>query len=253
MARLHYFPTPYPGESMYSVMSRYHQRSYNRNKKESTAQLLPSGSMTPHLYIISPVHRKDINTWFPDNPGNEILYLHWRDEHSAFPLLCHLFDDSERFEKGKPQYSEVQIRRTLSWGVYHRLGNRNTSSEMKYCPHCAAEEFHRYGECYWHVLHQISGMYICPIHKTLYAKTQISIDNIRFAFYPLSEVIDPSRDNLVCLPKNLPSTVDMYDYSQSVYWMLKNPKTINKEPLFDKEEYYRKKHIIANVLVLRLQ
>lgn len=38
---------------------------------------------------------------------------------------------------------------------------------LKYCPLCAEEDRHTYGETYWHRTHQIRNMRICPKHKCL--------------------------------------------------------------------------------------
>jgi hypothetical protein len=38
---------------------------------------------------------------------------------------------------------------------------------FRYCPQCVEEDRALYGECYWHRLHQINGVLVCPKHHLL--------------------------------------------------------------------------------------
>src|SRR4030095_7232407 len=35
---------------------------------------------------------------------------------------------------------------------------------LRYCPACVAEDRWQYGEAYWHRLHQVPGVIVCPHH-----------------------------------------------------------------------------------------
>jgi hypothetical protein len=52
-----------------------------------------------------------------------------------------------------------------------RIGNTassiKTPERLRFCPVCADEDRKRVGEPYWHRVHQISGVVICPIHAVL--------------------------------------------------------------------------------------
>jgi hypothetical protein len=46
---------------------------------------------------------------------------------------------------------------------------------LRFCPQCAAEERERLGEAYWHHLHQLSGLEICPEHEVWLEKSRVAI------------------------------------------------------------------------------
>jgi len=68
-------------------------------------------------------------------------------------------------------------------------GHRNNLEENPYtvdrrwklCPQCAKEERKRLGFAYWHVSHQLLGVIICPVHRTVL----LSHDDLRYLNFTL--------------------------------------------------------------------
>jgi hypothetical protein len=52
--------------------------------------------------------------------------------------------------------------------IYNKIGLMASSITLnkfiKFCPDCMKEDLVRYGEIYWHRIHQVSGVFICPKH-----------------------------------------------------------------------------------------
>jgi hypothetical protein len=46
---------------------------------------------------------------------------------------------------------------------------------MRFCPSCAAAERAQTGEAYWHRLHQVSGVSVCPIHSVFLRASNIEM------------------------------------------------------------------------------
>jgi hypothetical protein len=46
-------------------------------------------------------------------------------------------------------------------------GTKAGMRSCRYCPECAKEDRMRYGEAYWHRIHQLPGLPVCPTHNTL--------------------------------------------------------------------------------------
>ena len=42
-----------------------------------------------------------------------------------------------------------------------------------YCPECAKADRHKYGETYWHMIPQLPGVYVCPIHAVPLEETPL--------------------------------------------------------------------------------
>ena len=50
---------------------------------------------------------------------------------------------------------------------------------LRYCPQCFDEDIATYGEPYWHRLHQIPGIAVCPRHDCWLADTEITLTGHR--------------------------------------------------------------------------
>lgn len=50
---------------------------------------------------------------------------------------------------------------------------------LRYCPQCFDEDIATYGEPYWHRLHQIPGIAVCPRHGCWLADTEITLTGHR--------------------------------------------------------------------------
>lgn len=46
---------------------------------------------------------------------------------------------------------------------------------LRYCPACAQEDRRRYGERYWHRVHQLPGVYLCSDHGTFLENTKLDL------------------------------------------------------------------------------
>ena len=46
-----------------------------------------------------------------------------------------------------------------------RLYRYTKHDKLRYCPLCRQEDIEKYGEPYWHTVHQIELMPLCPIHR----------------------------------------------------------------------------------------
>src|SRR5205085_11862301 len=57
-----------------------------------------------------------------------------------------------------PGANRIHARLGIIAGRYRRL------ERLRFCPSCVIEDRDKYGETYWHRLHQISGVEICPRH-----------------------------------------------------------------------------------------
>jgi hypothetical protein len=83
------------------------------------------------------------------------------DDHTLFPLLAAFRSKQERERiRGKMKYGG-------SPHLYSGLMATGCpfSSWLQFCPLCAAEDRSSIGETYWHRIHQVPGVTVCPFHK----------------------------------------------------------------------------------------
>lgn len=233
MSRLLFFPTPYPGESMYSIMARIHQRSGNSKSIHTREKLLNSPGVSIYQYIISPVHREYVEEWFPENTDAASIWEDLRSLHSAAPLEFLCSNWAARSELGPAFPHETVACKRKRWPA--ALCNNlkpNRWEKLKYCPLCGAQQISSYGECYWEVLPQIDHVHYCPIHEVPYLESETTTWDANKNFIPLSEVIAPSKDTAVLLKKREYRDMEL-QYSKNILWLLENG-ALFKNVLFDK-------------------
>ena len=183
--KLPFFPRPYPGESLYSILCRYHVRSGNVSAHRTIRQLFGSYDSLLSTLLLPP--RLDrLKCWVTsgDDISAEVLLR----EHTAFSL-CKLrsFSEYQLIFSGA-DHNSVFTRR-LRKGTFRQALIQHPSHELRYCPCCAAEQKKIYGESYWQILPQLDGVEICPIHHVRIVSSSIQISRIQHMFLPADTVL----------------------------------------------------------------
>jgi len=155
---LGHFPTPRPDELLYSICARYSElmRFPNNNtaayrlfgKRTSVAVDMPSG--IDHL-----IHE------MPEGCGYtaEIVIKDQTLEPLFAPFL-----PADRLSS-----VTEDLRGFGSNHVYSRLGINARELKrpkwLRFCPSCVRDDRRQYSEAYWHRIHQIQGVEVCPYHE----------------------------------------------------------------------------------------
>lgn len=165
-----FFPTPYPDELWYSVICRYHIHSGNPCVKHTLQQLYGAHYYSASLMLCGPVQH--ILAQLPDKllSAKQIIL-----EHTLYPYYARFFPASRK----RAAYGYVQSgdpRAVLRLGIYQ---SGITHQVMRYCPACFAEDIALYGEPYWHRLHQLPDMQICPKHQSWLVDTDVLNESSR--------------------------------------------------------------------------
>src|SRR5260370_16965672 len=50
---------------------------------------------------------------------------------------------------------------------------------LRFCSRCVEEDRRRFGECYWHRIHQVPGVEICPLHKVWVRNSAVRMQNVQ--------------------------------------------------------------------------
>ena len=173
--KLLFFPTPYPDEILYSVLCRYHLRCGNPSAPQTNIELwgkrygktlfLPDG--------IAHFTRK-----IPESSG--ITAEQIISENTILPWL-------------KPFMSDVRGKQLIdaltngSRKIYNMTGfarsNAFSIPYLRYCPQCADEDMEKYAETYWHRVHQLPDIIVCPKHQTVLIDSQYRTNELKHGFY----------------------------------------------------------------------
>jgi len=62
---------------------------------------------------------------------------------------------------------------------------------FRYCPACAVLDREKFGEAYWHRIHQITGINVCAIHGCLLLKTTVRLHNFNKRVLIAAEEVVP--------------------------------------------------------------
>lgn len=163
---MNFFPTPYADEILYSTLARYCIRSGNVREIHNFEDLFGTRNCIASLEL--PTHLDALINNMPVGAKYTAEYLIYK--HTLFPFVA-AFIPEERTKK------IIQTMRNGEGAIsYNRTGllSITLNRYFRFCPQCFREDVEIYGEPYWHRLHQVTGVYICPKHKTpLYNSTQL--------------------------------------------------------------------------------
>ena len=187
--RLPFFPTPYPGESLYSVLCRYHVRSGNATTRKTILQLFGTfGSLCSTLLLPSMLNCFESWVAAETSIAADELFRN----NTAYSL-CALRSFSEYnycFADGFSIPSRKYYRRN-----FRQCLLQHPSDKLRYCPNCAADQKKLYGESYWQIIPQLDGIEYCPIHHTRISTTTIHTRDLLYSFFPADVVLpDVSPD-----------------------------------------------------------
>ena len=97
----------------------------------------------------------------------------------------------------------------------------STPQYLRFCPQCNFEDEQKYGEHYWHRLHQMPGAIICPTHTTLIQDSTVKLD-----LQNRHEFIAANRNNCASNPPHIEfSDKDIYSLlllSRDIEWIVRN-------------------------------
>lgn len=156
----YFFPTPYRDELLYSVIARYCIQSGNQGHIHNFDDLFRRRSVIASIEFQGRLEALISN--MPVNSSYTSEYFIYN--HTLFPYLASFVPE----ERAREVIDIMKDGDTAK--IYNKIGlTANKISQnlhFKFCPGCVKEDIIRYGETYWHRIHQITGVLVCPIHRT---------------------------------------------------------------------------------------
>ncbi len=169
---LGFFPTLYPGELLYSGIARYQIRSGNISPKSTIEELFNSRTITATADL-------------PCGLDNLVLNLPSYSAITADSLIQNhtLYPFYAPFLPPKRAKRVKESMKSSKGGNIHTTAGVMASSLLtpeflRFCPECSVENLEKYGETYWHRIHQIQGVIFCPIHHIPLQNSQIPIQGM---------------------------------------------------------------------------
>lgn len=198
MTRGDILPIPYPDELVYSVIARYHLRNGNESPKWTFREIygienvIPTIDLPSHLGALA--SRSELQGLSADS---------WIDCHTLFPYYAPFLP------RDRAKRLRVLMKSSDGSGIHALVGitasTIDRSNRLRFCPSCYEQDIQRYGEPYWHRIHQIPGVFLCHEHQEiLHELTAPLSERHGLTFLPISRrmfrsipIIDSLSDKLI--------------------------------------------------------
>ncbi|MBD1553155.1 TnsD family Tn7-like transposition protein [Pseudomonas typographi] len=158
--QFHFFPAAFPDETLHSVLSRYARLFGGGSSKAAFAGSGGAASFTQNVSF--PCRLGDLVESLPsgvDLSVNDII-----ERHTVLPYYAP-FLTNEQLQHAKASITGVGKGLMLKLGV--NASRIEGTSRVRFCPMCLSEDIDVVGAAYWHRVHQLPGVLICPHHGQL--------------------------------------------------------------------------------------
>lgn len=210
------FPDPYPDELLYSLCARYSDMMAYPNSATVTSDFFGEGTISAVVDL--PNRLNHLVRELPPGHLYSVEELIYRNTQYPFyaPFLPHNRALIVRDTMGEGGQNRVK---ELIGLTADRLG---MPTHLRFCPPCAAQDKEVYGEIYWHRIHQLPGVDVCPHHAVFLEDSKAlwrNQSNPREAFSATRSVYDTSA-----------KPVDTFDHAQHIqlkiarqaWWLLEH-------------------------------
>lgn len=165
------FPDPYPDELLYSVCARFHQRVQYPNKKGIVRELF--GDEAAIAVVDLPSKLGSLASALP--PGSRYTVERLINNHTLLPFFAPFLHPEQA------QQLRADMEGARGPAIKMRSGIMASTVQppewLRFCPLCVQEDKQNFGECYWHRLHQLPGVEVCPDHNVRLLDSQVRVQN----------------------------------------------------------------------------
>ena len=210
------FPDPYPDELFYSICARFQHRMKYPTQTTLNTELF---GINLTATIDLPSHLNYFVTRLPPNQNlttDDII-----DAHTLLPFY------SPFLPKERVSLIRNLMKENDASGIHSYAGASTPSVRspnwFRFCPLCVNYDKKKYGECYWHRLHQIPGVVICPTHAVYLEDSMVQARNRqnRYSYVPAEQSIQLTTPRLAKLRDA--NQRKLMDVAINVEWTLNQP------------------------------
>lgn len=158
--KFYFFPTAFPDETLHSILSRYARLSGLGTCSSVFDSDQAEGSFSHNVFF--PCRLADLVNALP--PGTSLSVPQLIERHTLLPYY-QPFLTAHHLANAQSQMADrggqaLKLRLGL---IASRL---ELESRVRYCPACVVQDTACGGVAYWHRVHQLPGVMICPHHMT---------------------------------------------------------------------------------------
>ena len=164
-----FFPDIYPDELIYSTLSRYYAKTGYTSYIFAAEDLYEKRTVKPDIEFVNPLTKDafEIIT-------RTAAWEHIMQNHTMFPYYARFLNKERKIRAYKALIE-------MKGNIHNLLAiPKNKDGEtryLRYCPVCTKEDRQKYGETYWHRIHQMTGVKVCPIHGCYLVNSDVTISS----------------------------------------------------------------------------
>jgi len=181
-----FFPEIYPDELLYSQLARYYAKAGYISCCHAAEDLFLRPAVRPDKEFINAFTDVALEIITQTMTMEEIILKHT------------MFNYYGRFLPKERRAKAFKALLNMENKYYNLLTfpKRKSSRYLRYCPLCTADDRECYGEAYWHRLHQLQGIHICPIHGCSLLNSEIPISTTASSVLASAEEAIPAKSEI---------------------------------------------------------
>lgn len=226
---LAYFPTPYPDELLYSAIARLSLYMDYSNQRQLISTLF--GSSNLRSVVDLPCHLDHIVSAMPR--GHPYTSDHIIDHHTVFPFYSPFLPPKRR------RQLRVDMQNGSGGTIHMRAGIMASKAPspnfLRFCPECVKTDRETLDETYWHRVHQLPGISVCPVHQHHLVNSRVRTRSPRiiYQFVSAEQAIEQAQRN----PKmGIEADPKLNTLAHNADWLLRHPN-LNPNEGFAAQRY----------------
>lgn len=160
-----FFPDFYPDELLYSLLARYYAQSGYLAYHHAAQDLFANSTVKPDIEFISRLTPDALHCVTRQIPLEGVI-----ERHTMFPYYGRFLSIERRI---KAHAALLRMDNVYRNHLCIPIGQRH----LRFCPLCAEYDRKHYGETYWHRVHQMTGIDLCPVHGCLLHNSDAAISS----------------------------------------------------------------------------
>lgn len=175
-----FFPDPYPDELLYSACARYANRVQYPNKQQVMKDLFGKTGLSAIVDFPTRINFLLSSLKNHNYSADQLI-----NQNTLLPFY-EPFISTERAEKIRQEMKSInenRLRTRLSTNI-HQI---NSPKFLRFCPLCIEDDKNELGETFWHRIHQLPGILVCPEHRCFLQNSSIKWERESSYFFHTAE------------------------------------------------------------------
>lgn len=208
-----YFPELYEDELVYSVLARFYVHGGYMHYKDAGKELFNKVQAYVDKEFVKWLKPEIVALLTKNMTLEELL-----EKHTMYPFYGR-FIDSEKRNRAFQALMAMDGDFSKLFGVPQPRKGERRHRYMRYCPLCVTADRKKYGETYWHRIHQLMDINLCAVHGCYLVESSVTLESKEYVCLVSAEeslsLGDSLRKEIVYSP--YPAEIELSQYTAKVF------------------------------------